>query len=148
MSVRIVMPLLAAGIYTVVFISGFLHTALIKCHHIGVYLVNIRGMREIHHIGRIAAGRTHIDFESRELSLLPKTLTRLSQAEKFKVNKAAVHSESPGCPAPDLPQLFRHIRAGVIHEVKVIIYDIHDRHGPDGHILKQRLIFGIQDRLI
>ena len=83
--------------------------SLVESYHIGVDLIDVRGVREIHHVGRISSRRAHVYFKSGIFALLSKTLAGFGQAEELQVHETAVDAELLRSPAADLAEFFRYV---------------------------------------
>ena len=64
------------------------------------------------------------------------------------MDETSGYAKSLSGAAADLPHAFRHIGAGVVMQVQVLIDDVHDGGRPDGHVLKERLAVSIHDGFV
>ena len=148
MGVDIIVSVLAARIDAVILVIGLRHMSLIECHHICVDLVYIGGVGKVHHVGRVASRRAHVDFQSCVLALLAQSLAGLGQSEELKVYETSVNAELFGGLSADLAKSFRNVRIRVVLEIQVVIDDLHDGSRPCRHVLEQGLKLGVEDGLI
>ena len=147
MRMGIAVSILAAGVGAVVLILRHRQSPLIKAHHIGIDLVNVRGMGEVHHVRRIASGGTHIYLKAHEISHVAQSFVGFRQAEELQMDETPAHVEGLDRPASQSFQRFRHFRAGIVVQVQIVVDNIHYRR-EHVHVLKQRLAVGIKDPVI
>ena len=139
MGVNVIMPVFSSRVDTIILVVGLGQMSLIESHHIRVNLVDICRVSKVHHVGRISSRRAHVYFKAGIFALLSKTLAGFGQAEELQMDETAVDAELLRSPAADLAEFFRYVGIRVVLQIKVVVYDLHDRSGPCGHILKQRL---------
>ena len=126
MCMDIIMPILAAGINTPVVVTGRRQQPFVRGDHVRPDAVNIRGMGEIHHVGRITAGRAHVDFQADEITDFTQPFTGFVQAEEFKMDIAAADIESLQRSPSEFPESFRDIRVDIVKQVQIVIDDVCD----------------------
>ena len=122
--------------------------ALIKGDHICPDLVNIGFMGKVIHIGGIAAGWTHVHFQTDDIAGLTQTFHILGQTEELQVEEAASCAKSFHGLDTGFLNLGIQILNNVVQGVHVVIDNIHQAQ--DGHIasFKQDLTLCANDAVI
>ena len=147
MRVRVGFPVLAAGVNAAAVLCSRGNAPLAVDDHVRPNLINVRAVREIHHVRRIAAGRAHVDFERDEIADAAQAFPRLRQAEKLQMHEAPPRAERRDGLPPERPQRLRNVLAHVIRQIQVEIHDVHDRRRPDRHRLEQNVAVPVRNRV-
>ena len=147
MRVDILVDVASAG-KGAVLLTPQLCAALAEGHHVGPDLIDIGGVREVNHVGRVAASRTHVDFQRHEVALLAQSLAIAVQPEELQMHETVPDAEGfYGAPS-QLPQSFGYLPVNIIREVEPEVDDVHDGRWPDGHRLEERIPLGIDDGIV
>ena len=83
-------------------------------------------MSKVHHIRCVAAGRSHIDFESHEVALLSDTLLVCLQTEELQMDKSSVRVESTNRRAACFFQAFIDVPCDIVDQLELVVDDIGD----------------------
>ena len=96
-------------------------------------------MGKVHHIRGISACGTHVYLKADEVTLFADAFLVRFETEEFQMHEASVGAESLYCSPARPAETFRNVTRDIVHELQLIIHDIHDRGRPAGHRLEQRL---------
>ena len=77
-------------------------------HHVGPYLVDVRAVGVVHHVGGIAAGRAHVHLKGYEVAGLAQSGMVVAQAEELEVDEAVEHAEGLDRAASQVAQSVGH----------------------------------------
>ena len=126
MRVSVMVLIASADIYAVVLFLGFREDTLVRGDHVRPDLINIKAVSKVHHIRCVAAGRSHIDFESHEVTLLSDTFFVCFQTEELQVDKSSVRVESTNSCAACFFQTFIDVPCYIVDKLKLVVDDICD----------------------
>ena len=102
---------------------------LIIADHVGPNLVAIHRVRIIDHIGRVAAGRAHIDFQRNVIALFAKAGLVLVELEKLTVEEPALCAERLDGAEARILQRGGHSFLRPVAQIAVLTDDIQHRGG-------------------
>ena len=132
-TVHIAVEIAAAGIRAEAVLIPVGEQTAVGGDHIRPDLIDVGGVGEVHHVRRIAARRTHIDFESNEITDAAKPLLCLRQAEELEMDEAAAHAERFERGASRFFERIRYAIRCVVGQIELIEHDVHDGRRPHGH---------------
>ena len=116
--------------------------------HVRPDLVQVEGVREVDHVGIVAARCTNVDLQAHVVALLAKPLLVGGQAEELHVDKAVPDAKGLDGRAGQLAERGVDSRAGVVPHVEHVLHRGSDVDGILRLVLKERLAVGVDDGLI
>ena len=112
-------------------------------HHICPDTVHIHAIGIIIHIRCPSARRTHIHFQSNNISLFAQSLFIIQKSEKFQVEETASHIKSlNSCPSGP-SQIFRQHIGRIVRQMIFVIDNIRYTSWPGYGCLKNNVTFAV-----
>ena len=102
----------------------------------------------VHHVRRIASGRTHVDFQCDEVTSLAQARTGAIQAEELEMHETAFDVEGVHRAASDVAQRLVDEGLHVIGEFQAFVHDVHDGRRPGRHGLEDGIAVAVDDGVV
>ena len=147
MGMHIRVGIATGGVSAIILVTE-IFAPLVEGHHIGPDLVDVGRVGVVHHIGRVAARRAHVHFQTDVVAFAAEPFTVAVQLEELQVDETAGRAEGLDGAAADTGQFGRNGLVDPVSGVEVPVDDVHNRLREHGVVFKDRLQAGIVDGVV
>ena len=142
-----VLAVAAAGEGAEVLLAAGFQGGVIR-DHVGVDLVHVGGVGEVHHVRGEAAAGAHVDFQGHDVALLAHVGMIGGQTEELEVHEPVLDAEGLHRRAAGLAGVLRQLVDDVVDGVVAVVDHVHD--GVGGHVagLEDGVAVGVDDGVV